>query len=110
MMDFLRGFSKFLLIFPAITFFYDLINGWFVNNKVEFRSLKVWWQAVSKDTYPAGREFLRGFIESWDKWADKPAYLILLVPPIVLYVLYRIIFAIRGGQGADGGFKYKSRD
>lgn len=110
MMDFLRGFSKFLLIFPAIAFCYDLIYGWFVKNNVEFRSLKIWWQALSKDTYPAGREFLRGIFESWDKWADKPACLVLLVPPVALYVLYRLIFAIRGGQGGAGGFKYKSRD
>jgi len=108
-MMFLRGFSKFLLIFPAITFFYDLINGFFVKNKVEFRSLKIWWQAIDKESYPAGREFLRGVFESWDKWADKPAYLVLLVPPVVLYLIYRLIFAIRGGRGGDG-FNYKSPD
>lgn len=108
-MMFLRGFSKFLLIFPAITFFYDLINGYFVKNKVEFRALKVWWQAIDKESYPAGREFLRGIFDSWDKWADKPAYLVLLVPPVVLYLLYRILFAIRGGRGGDG-FNYKSPD
>ncbi len=108
-MLFMRGFSKFLMIFPTITFFYDLINGYFVKNKVQFDSLKVWWLAVSKDTYPAGREFLRSIFESWDKWADKPACLILLIPPVTLYLLYRIIFAIRGGRGGDG-FNYKSPD
>jgi hypothetical protein len=108
-MMFLRGLSKVLVIFPVITFLFDLINGFFVKNKVEFRSLKVWWQAISQDSYPAGREFLRGIFENWDKWADKPACLVLLVPPVVCYVIYRLIFAIRGGRGG-GGFNYKSPD
>ena len=108
-MGFLRGFSKFLMIFPVITFFYDLINGWFVKNNIEFRSLKVWWQAVHQESFVSGRDMMRGIFDNWDRIADKPACLILLIPPVGLYLLYRIIFAIRGGRGGDG-FNYKSRD
>jgi hypothetical protein len=108
-MGFLRGLSKFLMIFPVGTFLYDLTYQWFVKNRFMIRSLKEWWQEFSPDTFAAGRETMKGIFANWDKIADWHAPLVLLIPPAVLYLLYRIIFAIRGGQGGDG-FKYKSRD
>ena len=108
-MTFLRTLSKILMIFPVVTFFYDLIYQWFVKNRFHIRSLKDWWQAVHKESYADGREALRQVFENWDKIADQPGPLVLLVPPVVLYLLYRIIFAIRGGRGG-GGFTYKSHD
>jgi hypothetical protein len=43
-----------------------------------------------------------------EKALSSAAPAVLLIPPLVFYLIYRIIFALRGGQG--GTFNYKSRD
>lgn len=108
-MSSLRGISKFLVLFPVLAFLYDLIWGWMVHNKVEFRSLKIWCESLFPDVYAVADEFLAGLFAGWKDMADMPACLVLWIPPAVLYLLYRIIFALRGGRGS-GGFKYKSHD
>lgn len=109
-MGFLRGFSKFLFAFPVIVLVYDLVEGWFVKNRFKIRSFKEWWVWLDKKSYDDTVPALRGMMSFWDELADWSAPLVLLIPPVTLYLLYRIIFALRGGQGGRGGFVYRSRD
>lgn len=110
-MNFLRGFSKFLMIFPTVTFLYDVIDGWFVNNGIKFRSLNEWITLVSDaGTASVARSALQSVLPKLaSDLMGASASIVLLIPPVVLYLLYRFIFALKGGRGG-GGYTYKSRD
>lgn len=108
-MGFLRGLSKFLMIFPVGVFLYDLIYEFAIKNRFRIRTLKELGNDVDKPLYQDIATFMKGFITSWDKFADWPAPLALLVLPVFLYIVYRIIFMLSGGRGGDG-FKFKSHD
>lgn len=109
-MSLLRTASKVLMAPPILTLLYDLINGWFVRAEIKIRSFQDWWIFLDKASFEAVKPQMIKIlsvkaVELLMKW---PAPLTLLIPPVTLYILYRIIFALKGGHGA--GYIYRSHD
>lgn len=112
MMEFFKIASRFLLIPPAITFFYDLITEFFVRNRFLIRPLRQWWVNTSPDTLDAGKSFFAKLSSTAaaEKLFNLPAPVALIIPAIVFYIIYRVIFLLQGGKsGGKGGMVYKSR-
>lgn len=110
-MRFLRTLSKILILIPIAMFLYDLIKEWFVDARFKIRTLEEWWRWIDSTSLSNGRPFLEkifspAFVSDMMATAGP---LVMLVPPVVLYVIYRIIFAIRGGHGA-GHITFRSHD
>jgi hypothetical protein len=113
MMDFFKVASRILLIPPAITLFYDLIYEFFVKNRFAIHPLHEWWIKMSSgSSLSTAKEILAKVSSSAlaDKYFALPAPVALLIPALVFYVIYRIIFLLQGGKsGGKGGMVYKSR-
>lgn len=107
-MSLFRSLSKILAALAGIIAVYDLVYFWFLRNKVHIRSVRELWTDLHKDSYESALPVLETVFSSWDKMAGWPAPVLLLVVSAVLYVIFRILFALRGGRG--GRFKYKSPD
>lgn len=102
--------SLLLFIPPVVTALYDLIYGWFVQARFELRTLQQWWNALHPGSLDMARDFLSGATSAHftDKIFSWPACADLAVPPVVLYVLYLLIFRLKGGDGGSN-YKFKSR-
>jgi len=112
MMDFFKIASRILLIPPTITFFYDLIYEFFVKNRFIIHPLRQWWVKMSPETLDAGKSFFAKLSSTAtsEKFFSLPAPVALLIPALIFYVIYRIIFLLQGGKsGGKGGMVYKSR-
>jgi hypothetical protein len=112
MMEFFKNLSRILLIPPAITLFYDLIHEFFVNNRFLLRPLRQWWVEMSPGTIEGFKSFMSSVFSPTfaDKMMTLPAPVVLIVPPLIFYFIYRIIFLLQGGKtGGGSGFVYKSR-
>ena len=110
-MSALRTTSKVLLLPPVAALLYDLVKGWFVDNNVKIRSLEKFWMWFYQKSYDGARPLMEAVLGT--NWTQKlmalPAPVALLIPPIICYVIYWIIFTVKGGKSA-GGFTYKSHD
>jgi hypothetical protein len=106
-MDTLKKISLVLFIFPAITLVYDLVDGWFVHAKFELQTLNSWIKKVGINSdYVLPVKHVIAAVSSSaaaDKVFNTPAPFVLIVPPLFLYLLYRVIFLISGGKA--GGYK-----
>lgn len=110
-METLRTLSKIFMIFPAVTFFYDLVYGWFVKNNVRFFSLEKWWRdMLGGDSMEFARPFLKAVLtdKGLQAFMKAPACVSLLIFPVVFFVIYFIWFRINGGKGGSA-YKFKSR-
>lgn len=109
-MSFLRTTSKILMAPPIITLIYDLVNGWFVEATLKVRSFQDWWIFLHKASFESAKPALINLfsVKTVELLMRLPAPVTLLIPPVVLYILYRIIFLLKGGHGA--GYIYRSHD
>jgi hypothetical protein len=110
-MRFLRPLSKILILIPIVMLIYDLVKEWFVNARLYVRSLQEWTIWIDPEWLDPLRNAFKAVFSSNAAQAimDAPAPLVLIVPPIILYLIYRIIFSIRGGHGA-GRITFRSHD
>lgn len=111
-MRFLRAFSKFLFLVPLVMFTYDAVYSFFIQNNFKIRSLQAWGDWLSPVVTAKAKVVFTNLLSSpmAEKIFASPGPLVLLAPPVVLYLLYRVWFLIRGGHGASGGFSYRSPD
>lgn len=109
MMAIFKKLSQIFALIPLSLLVYDLVKFWFVEAMVYVRSSEEVWKDHWPLTLPKAEKWfsMRVSPELWDKLMNAPAPLVLLIPPVVFYVIYRILFAINGGSGS--GFRYKSR-
>jgi hypothetical protein len=104
----LRSLGKLLSVLALGLALYDVCYHWFIQNRFHIRSLKEFWKDVDKKSYESLLPELRHLFSGWDRMASWPLPLILLSVAALLYVLFRLMFAIRGGRG--GAYKYNSPD
>lgn len=110
-MPFLRKLSKILILTPIAMLIHDIVKEWFVNARFKIQDFKEW-LAFFDESWPSSvRPVLQqltsgSFAESI---MTAPGPLVMAVPPVILYVIYRIIFALQGGQ-RGGTFTFKSHD
>lgn len=109
MLLFMRTFSKILAALAAGIALYDICYHWFIKNKFHIRPFKDLWTDIHKASYTDMLPHLKSVFANWEKIAAWPGPVVILIPAVVIYLLFRIIFAIRGGRGGDG-FNYKSPD
>lgn len=112
-MSFLRRLSQFLILIPLAMLIYDLVYEWFVKARILVRTFREWWQWVDVNSFEAAQDTLRRLLtpDIWRQVLEAPGPAVMLIPPVVIYTIYRIWFAIRGGKGAmGGGYTYKSHD
>lgn len=109
MMDAFKKISQILALIPLALVLYDLVYFWFIEARIHIRSVEELWRDMSPLTLPSAKEWFVSYIsgEFWDMISTTVAPLVLLVPPIVLYIIYRVMFAVNGGSGS--GYRYKSR-
>ncbi len=109
-MDNIRKISQILFLVPLGLFLFDLVANWFVEARIHVRSFLELWKDIDPQSIPAIQAWALHYIpaEHWKAMMDAPAPLVLLVPPTVLYVIYRIVFAISGGSGSDR-YRFRSR-
>jgi hypothetical protein len=107
-MNALRALSKILILIPIVMLAYDAVKGWFVDAHVRIRPLQEWWRWVDAGSLASARPALAKVMDAHhiDSLLQAPGPVVMLIPPVVLYVLYRVIFAVRGER--TGG--YRSRD
>ncbi len=107
----LRTISKVLFVFPALTLIYDLVNEWFVEARFNIRTLKEWVLWLFPDWVDPLGQFLQKVFGASNGEAimDTMAPVVLVIPPIVLYAIYRLWFAAKGGHGA-GRIIFRSHD
>ena len=99
-MNAIRILSKLWLLIPIGMLIYDLVKGWFVDAEVKVRSLREWWMWLDAESLSAARSGLVKIIATphVDKMLDMPGALVLLVPSVVLYAIYRLCRAIFGAD------------
>lgn len=108
-MQFFRTTSKVLAVIAAGLALFDVCYFWITKSDFYIRPIPELWKDVHKASFDKARPYLENFIPQWDMVASLPAPVVLLGISVVLYILFRIIFMIRGGRGG-GGYKYKSPD
>ena len=108
-MMFLRTLSRIFAFLGVAVALYDACYHWFLKNKFHIRPLKDLWTDFHKASYTEALPHLKAVFSNWDIIAGWPAPVVLLAIAAIFYVLYRLIFAARGGRGG-GGFNYKSPD
>lgn len=108
-MESFKKLSQILVLVPLALVLYDLVCFWFIDARIYVRSFGELWKDMSPETVVSAEQWfsLRVSANMWDQLASTAAPLVLLVPPVVFYIVYRILFVINGGSG--GGFRYKSR-
>ena len=106
-----RNFSKLLMLIPLAMLIYDLVDQWFVHNMLYLRTFHEWLMWVDPTWAGIVRPFLAIFVapNMVEKIMTAPGALVMFIPPFVMYILYRIIFALRGGQTA-GTMTFRSHD
>ncbi len=112
-MEALRIIGKTFMIGALLVLIYDLINGWLSIAALDIRSLSEWWTSIDAASLSNAKAFLSAHLKSSlvDKLFKLPGFIAVFVPGIFFYLLYRIIFAVKGGKsGGRGGFTYRSRD
>lgn len=108
-MMFLRTISKVFAFLAVAVALYDVCYHFFLKNKFHIRPLKDLWTDIHKASYTDALPHLKSVFANWDKIAGWPAPAVFLGIAIIFYLLFKLIFAIRGGRGGDG-FNYKSPD
>ena len=96
-MNFLRDFSKILMIPPVITFLYDAVRSWFVDAHFKIRSFQEWCIFLDKDLFDKAKPGLLKILPptKLDLLLKLPAPATLLIFPFVMYITYRILFYIK---------------
>lgn len=104
-MEFLKKLSLFLLAPPVCLLLFDLVNNWFVHATLEVEKLSYWWKKLSPGTMMQAKSILAMITSTptAEKIFSMPAPVVLFVPPLFFYLLYRIIFLLQGGKA--GGYK-----
>lgn len=106
----MRIFSKILALIPLCMFLYDAAKSWFDDAHFNLRTLQQWWIGVNAES-------LERSLPSLDTWfAEKnvnlvlnlPGAVVMLVPPLVVYLLYRLWFSV-SGRRRSGGFSHRRR-
>lgn len=108
-MLFIRLLSRIFVALAAGITLWDTIYSVFIKNKFKLRSFKELWMDIDKPSYADFASIMKSFISNWDKVADWAAPLVLLIPAVIFYVIFKLVFILRGGRGGDG-FNYKSAD
>lgn len=109
-MDFLHKASKVLLVLPILFFLYDVISGWVLDAKFQISSFKEFWGDIEPVSYTLFREKMQPVMgeANFKSFVELPAAVVLLLPSVFSYLLYRIIYLFNRGRG--GKFRYKSHD
>jgi hypothetical protein len=107
----LRMIARALFLLPVFTLIYDLVDGWFVHATLDIRSLEEWGLWLGKDKWMAFSGLMDSLLPAgaWKDYAALASPVALLIPPILLYIAYRILFYIKGGRGSRA-YIYKSHD
>ncbi len=110
-MQFLRTLSKILILIPIAMLCYDLVDQWFVHARLYIQNLQEWLTMMDPTWTGKVRPVLQQVFsgEKAEKILHAPGPLVMAVPPVVIYIFYRIVFMIRGGQ-SGGTITYKSHD
>ena len=108
-MENFKKLSQVLALIPLALVLYDLVYFWFIDARVYVRTFGELWHDMSPETLPVAEQWFVSRVSAglWDMATTTAAPLVFLVPPLVLYVIYRVLFAINGGSG--DGYRYKSR-
>jgi hypothetical protein len=106
----LKSLSQILVLIPIAMLLFDLVHGWFVLATLKVDSFSKWLKWASPEFVPKVKPLLLHVMSAKNAEAvmNAPGPVIMFVPPLVIYILYRVIFAIKGGTGG-GNFKYNSR-
>lgn len=107
----LRLLARALFLLPIFTLIYDLVDGWFVHATLQIRSLEEWGLWLFEDSYKSFAGMMDSLLPAgaWKDYAELASPVALLLPPILLYIAYRVLFYIKGGRGSRA-FMYKSHD
>lgn len=110
-MQALRTLSKILILIPIAMLIYDLVDQWFVHARVYIQTFQEWLNTMDSSWPGKVRPILQQTFssEKAEKIMKAPGPLVMAVPPVVIYIFYRIVFMIRGGQ-SGGTITYKSHD
>lgn len=110
-MEGLKKLSQILLVLPVGTLLYDLIYEWFINARVNIRSLQEWWTDLDKGSLDMARDIVTDVISSKasNTFFNLPAPVALLVLPVFFYILYRFIYLLRGEDARPKLGKLRSR-
>lgn len=104
MMEFFQTLSKLLMIPSAILLVWDLIEGWFVKNTLKLRNVKEWGDKISTTGYAHVHNSMHNLLPTnWDTIEKMPAFLVVFGIGFFFYLLYRLIFLLKGGN--TGGYK-----
>lgn len=103
-MDFLKNLSKVMLVPGIILLLWDLVEGWFVRNTLDLRTSKEWVIKMSSmTTWNKMHGFLYKLGSLGTQIENAPAFAVFLIPAIVIYLIYRILFMLVGER--PGGYK-----
>ena len=109
MMEGFKKASQIMVLIPLALVLYDLVNFWFIEARIHIRPVEELWKDLSPETLLSAEQWfpLRVSADFWDLMMTTAAPIVLLFPPLVCYIIYRIMFAVNGGSG--DGYRYKSR-
>jgi hypothetical protein len=95
----------------VLLFLYDLVYEWVINAVFKIRNLREFVSDIDAEAYTSLKLFVLGFFSPsvWDTVAESAAPITFFVMGLVIYLIYRLIFLIKGGK-TSGGYIYKSHD
>lgn len=103
-MEFIKTLSKIFVAPGIILLLWDLVEGWFVKNTVDIRTFKEWGiKATSVTTWNDAHNLLVKLGAVGGKIEQAPAFAVFLIPAVVFYLIYRILFMLVGEK--TGGYK-----
>ena len=104
----LRLISKILILLPIGLLVWDLVVGWFVYADLNIRDFESVWKSMFPESLEAFKSADISKSVLGKKALSSPGPVTLLFPPVIIYVIYRILFVLNKGHGSK--FRYKSRD
>lgn len=111
MMEFFKLTYRIFALLGIGLLMYDLVYFWMIEATFNIRSLlALWTDMFGKENVSGLRHFVTSIVGPQNSNAvlDTPAPAILFFAAIIFYLIYRVIFSIRGGKGG-GGYRYQSR-
>lgn len=87
-----RSLSRWLLLLPLGTFLYDLIYEWVVHAQFKLRTTSEWIVYITGSKPAQAKAILSKVLpgDIADMILNNTACLVLIVPPVFFYILYRI--------------------
>jgi len=95
-----RNISQFFIIIAMGIGIYDPLYNGIVNDKIKVRTLAEFWKDISPDSFIRGKHTIGSILSPQITTSIFNIYtpLVLILAAIFFYIIYRIIFMIKGGN------------